>query len=90
MLISQLYRSNPDLNEVGFKILENWYKQTTKEKYDNLKWLAEELRKNRPGREIAVALAGRLGVNIADNFPPAQPAAGVKGTKMPGRGRTRT
>lgn len=74
-LISQLFRSNPSLNEVGFKILENWYKQTAQQKTEHLIWLADELRKTTPlsGKKIAVELADRLGVQISDDFPPPKP-----------------
>jgi hypothetical protein len=79
-LISQLYRSNPTLNEVGFQILENWYKQTSEQKTDHLKWLADQLRKSGAlsGKQVAVGLAHRLGVEISDDFPPP---------KLKGRGK---
>ena len=34
MLISQLFRTNtnPYLNEKGYEILQNWYKQTNEQK----------------------------------------------------------
>ena len=73
-LISQLFRSNASLNELGFKILENWYKQTAQQKTEHLKWLADELRTaTLSGKQIAVELADRLGVQISDDFPPPKP-----------------
>jgi hypothetical protein len=70
MLISQLYRSNPDLNERGYEILQNWYKLTNEEKHRNMLWLADQLRNGANGKTIAVELAARLRVKINSNFPP--------------------
>jgi len=43
MLISQLYRTNPSLNEKGYEILQNWYKLTNEQKHDQVLWLADQL-----------------------------------------------
>jgi len=77
-LISQLFRSNPSLNELGFKILENWYKQTAQQKTEHLKWLADELRTaTLSGKQIAVELADRLGVQISDGKDRARAVASL-------------
>jgi len=73
MLISQLYRTNtnPYLNEKGYEILQNWYKQTNEQKQKTIEWLADQLRDDkRRGKDIAIELAKRLGVTISANFPP--------------------
>jgi hypothetical protein len=72
MLITQLYRSNPSLNDIGFDILQAWNSQTNKEKQANVQWLADQLRSKQTLKptDIAVALAKRLKVPISDDFPP--------------------
>jgi hypothetical protein len=70
MLISQLYRTNPSLNEKGYEILQNWYKSTNEQKHDHMLWLADQLRAGVDGKTIAIQLAGRLRVKIDPNFPP--------------------
>lgn len=73
MLISQLYRSD-SLNEQGYEILQKWYKLTNAQRQAQIKWLADQLRKEGvAGKTIAVELAARLGVPISQNFPPPQP-----------------
>jgi hypothetical protein len=70
MLISQLYRTDQDLNAKGYEILQAWYNQTNDQKQKNIEWLANQLRGGMPGKEIAKALAARLLVPISPNFPP--------------------
>lgn len=71
MLITQLYRDNPGLNELGYQILQKWYAQSDVQKQDNVAWLADQLRSNQGGKFIAVTLAQRLGVQISSHtFPP--------------------
>jgi len=70
MLISQLYRTNPSLNDKGFQILQNWYQLTNQQKWDNMLWLADQLRNGVDGKTIAIRLAERLKVKIDPNFPP--------------------
>ena len=70
MLISQLYRSNYDLNDKGYQILQNWEKQTNDQKQKNIEWLADQLRMGTSGKTIAIQLANRLGVPISPTFPP--------------------
>jgi len=76
MLISQLYRSD-SLNDLGYEILQNWYKLTNVQRHAQIKWLADQLRtEGVDSKTIAVGLAARLGVTISENFPPPQPPAG--------------
>ena len=76
MLISQLYRSN-SLNDLGYEILQNWYKLRNAQRHAHIKWLADQLRQEGvDGKTIAVGLAARLGVTISENFPPPQPPVG--------------
>lgn len=70
MLISQLYRSNYDLNDKGYQILQNWERQTNDQKQKNVEWLADQLRLGTSGKLIAIQLASKLGVIISPNFPP--------------------
>ena len=70
MLITQLYRDNPGLNELGYQIVQKWYAQSDAQKQDNVAWLADQLRSNQGGKFVAVALALRLGIVISPNFPP--------------------
>jgi hypothetical protein len=70
MLISQLYRTDLDLNAKGYEILQAWYNQTNDQKQKNIEWLANQLRGATPGKDIAKALAARLLVPISPNFPP--------------------
>jgi hypothetical protein len=82
MLISQLYRSD-SLNNLGYEILQKWYKLTNTQRHAHIKWLADEMRKEGvAGKAIAVELADRLGVPIADNFPPPQPPAGRRRSRL--------
>jgi hypothetical protein len=76
MLISQLYRTNPSLNDLGYEILQQWYKQTNEQKHSQIRWLANQLREGVGGKTIAVELARRLGVTISESFPPPQPPSG--------------
>jgi hypothetical protein len=82
MLISQLYRSN-SLNDLGYEILQNWYKLTNSQRHAHIKWLADQLRKEGvDAKTIAVDLADRLGVTISSNFPPPQnPPGGRRGKR---------
>lgn len=76
MLISQLYRSN-SLNDLGYEILQNWYKLPNSQRHAHIKWLADQLRQEGvDAKTVAVDLAARLGVPISPNFPPPQPPAG--------------
>jgi len=70
MLISQLYRTNPSLNEKGYEILQNWYKLTNEQKHDQVLWLADQLRPGMGAKTLAIQLAARLKVKIDPNFPP--------------------
>ena len=84
MLITQLYRSNsdPNLDEMGFKILNKWNKLTNEKKQEYMEWLADQLRKKEGAMaptKIAVELAVKIGVKISDDFPPPQkPSSGRK------------
>jgi hypothetical protein len=70
MLISQLYRTNPSLNDKGYEILQNWYKLTNEQKHDQMLWLADQLRAGVDGKKIAIDLAARLKIKIDSNYPP--------------------
>jgi len=83
VLISQLYRSNPSLNDLGYEILQRWYALTNVQKQDQLRWLADQLRaEGVDGKAIAVGLADRLGVTISSDFPPPKnPPGGRRGKR---------
>jgi hypothetical protein len=52
MLISQLFRSSPNLNEDGFKLLQKWHRLEPKEKHKIIKDIADGLRHNDSGSDI--------------------------------------
>jgi hypothetical protein len=52
MLISQLFRSSPNLNDDGFKLLQKWYRLNPKDKHKIIKEIADGLKDNRPGGAI--------------------------------------
>lgn len=51
MLISQLFRGSPTLDQEGFELLQSWYMLTNNQKHDVILELADNLRNNMPGHQ---------------------------------------